>query len=837
MLFGQRDSLFRVNDQLKGVLTNPSDGVLIRYNQTDKLHPFELRYLKKERLTVDFWFRTNIVDSTHVVFEINKKTLPAIKKSNRHFTIALPYELNGNQLVIKKSGKVVDRIPISHTTYRTVPLLFVPQKDSKLNEQILEDSLNHRFSKAFVQFDVSLAVPFVHDGYHPLDMFSNPSAARDRYTSQMIHLRDLFLGEEGKRFENTVLFFEISSFRNKAINGYMVRDKALGFVVHDSLDAILNSIENQLIQGFLHAREDKFKLLHVSGLLENELFEAHRIPDIYSFIDDYEDVKTNNGLVAYYLFEVNEAGNVVVKSSFLESLHRPIKKNTFSYHLEVNNIFYKELFQIRTIGFNLFHIVSFVLFGTGWFILGRKIRSWFKTKLKRSWLIRLLSIVFQYVTYLGVCVLLYFLINLGYGWFEVENGNIRAFEGKSIDTVIDELTLNIHPNKNEEKNIASEIVLKKGSKYELLQRKPVLYFLETVDGATTTWRFEKSSDSIHLEKLGLHLLAKSHYFIKTKKAKNGQILEQRLFNHLGIDLTNKLNLEDPPKRILVFVNGYRPTSLGSSFEENFADIQNNGLEFPNSLNRLFTNDRYNYWNPWNKIDEKFKHRMNPTEVYYADGHHSVSTSNHRSLINFTTNSSNYPERCSNKKSHRCFISKTVKSKLFGARKVSTYDLLATKPNKRGFRVRMNSGRIAGRNMEQLLNELPNTSKNDTIYIVAHSMGFAYAQGMIEYLRGKVNFGSYYILAPENGSTGHVNKKEWKNVWQYGSALNRKGQDAPCLQDGVAPQSGVGGLPEKNRIFIPEKYYKQKGYFDSHFIGYYTWIFQIPPQEPGFVVFR
>ncbi len=149
-------------------------------------------------------------------------------------------------------------------------------------------------------------------------------------------------------------------------------------------------------------------------------------------------------------------------------------------------------------------------------------------------------------------------------------------------------------------------------------------------------------------------------------------------------------------------------------------------------------------------------------------------------------------------------------------------------------MRRNSGRIAGRNLYQMLNELPNSSRNDTLYLVVHSMGFAYAQGMIDQLRGKINFGGYYILAPENAEAGMVNQKEWKQVWQYGSNLHSESQDAPCLQDGVAPQSAVKGLTENQRIYFPRELYKHKGYFDSHFVGYYDWVLRIPEGKKGHI---
>ena len=114
------------------------------------------------------------------------------------------------------------------------------------------------------------------------------------------------------------------------------------------------------------------------------------------------------------------------------------------------------------------------------------------------------------------------------------------------------------------------------------------------------------------------------------------------------------------------------------------------------------------------------------------------------------------------------------------------------------------------------------------------MGFAYSLGMIEELRDKINFGGYYIIAPENPKSGYVNPIEWKEIWQYGSNLDQIKYDPPCLQDGIAPQTKITGLPSNKRVFIPKKLYSCKGFFDSHFIGYYTWILEIKKDSLGYV---
>ena len=134
----------------------------------------------------------------------------------------------------------------------------------------------------------------------------------------------------------------------------------------------------------------------------------------------------------------------------------------------------------------------------------------------------------------------------------------------------------------------------------------------------------------------------------------------------------------------------------------------------------------------------------------------------------------------------------------------------------------------------LLNELPNCSENDTLFIVCHSMGYAYSLGMIQELRGKINFGGFYILAPENASVGKTLIKEWKEVWQYGANFEPKQRKAPCLQDGVAVQVKAKGLKNGNRVFFPKEMESQMGFFKSHFVGYYTWIFDIPEGKKGSV---
>jgi hypothetical protein len=319
----------------------------------------------------------------------------------------------------------------------------------------------------------------------------------------------------------------------------------------------------------------------------------------------------------------------------------------------------------------------------------------------------------------------------------------------------------------------------------------------------------------------------------TFKDESGNFLRQEVYNHKGNEISALLNVQDPSKRILLFVNGYRSSSTSSDLKDVVWNIENKGLELPSSTNLIYSFDRFRYWY-YKDFDIKFRERINATACYYADGNFPISTSNHRNIKDFIGLFGVYPKRCANEHHHICYHPSTKAKWYSFFRNQHTLNLLRKPMNKSGFKTRMDNGRIAGRNLMQILNEVPNKSKNDTVFIVAHSMGYAYALGMIEELRGNINFGGFYIFAPENAGSGHINSSEWPEIWQFGANFNKGEEDAPCIQDGIAPQTAVKGLDENHRIYIPNSLYSQRGFKETHFIGLYEFVFKIPARKKGFV---
>ena len=760
------------------------------------------------------------------------------------FAIVLPSASENYDLEVRYRNKLVGKNQIVLLPKMSKTVVLVPLLSAKINIDSLQAYLNRVYGQANVSFRVKLAPLFQPDD--DATLLNNPSPQFDRYTDQMIRIRNAYF--DAHKPNGAYYIFLAEGFVNPSILGYNVRNKAVGFVKFEQTD-LFRSIAQQLGFGAGALQPSWFDNGPEKGSTDNLMdtgvgerltfvqWEAiQRNIGTISYYDEYEDVLTNNGIVAYYFWEEDANGNIIaINGTFTRAIRHPFKRNQYSLHLDIDNWLFAPLFTLGIYDICALHLLSLTLLLIGSRVLRRKLIHWLNTRMRVRrtfrWLLRLVFLSAFSVSFWG----LFLLIHQGYSLFEVERGELEYLRGVDIDHTETLIRNNVNNERLAEKELGSEILVRRGDNWFLERERRVLYFeVSEENGSWSKCKFRGSSDTLSLPTKNYKELAESHYFVFIYSKKDGSPAIEKVFNHAGSEISDKLELEDPASRILLLVNGYRPTSLGRTFEENFADIQANGLEFPNSKNLIYDFDRYEYWEPWKRMNMRFKKRINPSEVYYADGHFSVATSNHRSLIDFTTLSTSYPHRC--EKGHHICQSTEINDWYFfsskGERK--TANLLRMSPNQEGFDERRLNGRIAGRNMLAMLNELPNHSANDTLFIVAHSMGYAYSLGIIDELRGKIEFGGLYIIAPENASAGKINMDEWKEVWQYGSNFGRYAKRAPCLLDGIAPQVKVAGLTTDQRVFIPHKYYKRMGFFDSHFIGHYTWIFDIPEGDPGYI---
>lgn len=251
------------------------------------------------------------------------------------------------------------------------------------------------------------------------------------------------------------------------------------------------------------------------------------------------------------------------------------------------------------------------------------------------------------------------------------------------------------------------------------------------------------------------------------------------------------------QRYLVFSNGYRGLHLDSM----------------TTSNDVFTVSPAGGMSPagyWFDIDDTLIARFQPCTALYIDGHHPVSTSMHRTK-------------------GRSFWSWFITR--FGWLGRSNWGF-NDEPNEEGFRVRYDNGMRCG---ERFIDAYWNSYRPDTVDIVCHSMGYAYALGFIEAVEPYVVLGKILIMAPESPGLRGMNWNKFQEVWQYGSDRFEKGADVTCRQDGIAPQCAVAGIEQlaKNkggRLFVPKG--AKKGFIRSHHLSYWDWFYDIKKGDWG-----
>lgn len=782
---------------------------------------------------------------------IGKEEIQYSKFNDSTYTIELPKKETDYILKTFVKEDVVAKLYVHVYKEIREKIIIVPISPFNFSSQKIQENLNAIYKQANIQFDVSIGKTFKSKVFESSTIYSTPKSIQNEYTGQMRLLRDLYFEANPRIDKKAHYVFVIQGFEDSLLNGFMAKNKSLAFIKStENITFFSYQLAHYLGFGVGGLKETWINNGPLKGSTQNLMDSINKVhltsfqwknlrvtPNYYSYYDDGENIQTNSGTIAYYFWEEDDKGNIVFNNhGFFQSLKRPYKQNFLSYRFKVKYFILRPFYKIGAYYVSIIDLIFLVVTILILWYIRRKLKQfWDKKKFRFIFIRRMfffsILIFNSYQVYEN-----YWVTNRILNYFKQVSGPLKELGTLNYVKAKKDLLENNKLLHEDVPTVCSEILIWKNKCWNLKKRAKVLYFdvRRRGKGPIVKARFVGNSDSLVLSTLNYHKIANSHFIVVNTRHKNGTIEKQEVFDYKGNEVSSKFQNEDPPKRILLFVNGYRPTSIGQTFEENFQDVQVNGLEYPNSKNFIYDFDRYDYWLPWNEINLLFQKRINPSNTYYADGHFSVSSSNYRSLINFSNIAAMYPKKCANSKNHTCYSIKNPTFQQYLFSNAKTINQLKMRPNKVGFNLRKANGRIAGKNLLQIINENPEFSKNDTLYVVAHSMGFAYSQGMIEVLRGKIIFGGYYVIAPENGKTGKINNWEWKEVWQYGSNFNTKNPDAPCLQDGIAPQYKVPGLPAKKQVFIPKRFYFYKGFYNSHFIGFYTWVLRIEEGKPGFI---
>ena len=776
-----------------------------------------------------------------------KKEIALLWLNDSTFQFSMCFELEKHFYSFYNGDILIDKWMSVQLPTIKQKVFIVPLVSLSKDRFYFQNELNKIYKQAGIELETAILPTFKTKIFSKKTVFSTQDSL-EIYSGQMRLLRNQFFELNTNLPNEAYYLFVIPSFSDSSNLGFMLKNKIVGFVPFQANEKKLNiQIARTLAVGMgmlnpawksLDSLENRKENLMDSlggAQLTFAQVEALRSESrTFSRFDVYENVPSNNGTIAFYFWKETRGWIDLTNQNPLEAIQRPFRKNFLISRFQVKYSILKPIFRWGGYYITIFNLLGLVLFYGLFLWLRKKIKNAWQ---KRKWRWGIIRKFVVWSLFLSATFGVYCSLSWGNAILErftIISGPMPELDGLKLPEAKKELFTNPDFHKKRGSILSAEILVQKSTHWEVKKRLPVLYFNVYLDEnqKPIKMRFQHNSDTLKVEAWKYAKHVTNHYVVFNYMDLSQKITVQKVYSYDGKELESPNEKEDIAKRILVFVNGYRPTSVGHSLEENFQDIINNGFENKNSTNHIYSFDRYDYWQPWNQINLLFQQRINPTETYYADGHFSVSTSNYGSILNFTRVAQSFPKRCPNPKKHTCYWMQNTDLRKYFMRKSRTEKALKMSANRQGFKYRKDHGRIAGKNVLQILNELPSFSENDTIYIVAHSMGYAYSVGMIESLRNKIQFGGFYILAPENAKSGFVKPSEWKEIWQYGSNLNQDFEDAPCLQDGVAPQTAVKGLPKENRLFIPKKSYAQKGFFDSHFVGYYTWILEIPQGENG-----
>ena len=556
------------------------------------------------------------------------------------------------------------------------------------------------------------------------------------------------------------------------------------------------------------------------------------------------EVKSNfnsTGMLNFCSWEEDASGNILFNNnSPLSGITSHYKSNLGIRYLDPSNWLFKPLFELVGIKICVAHIlvVVFVLMLFSFFF-------WKINKLitKRNIVTSSISLGLK----IGAFILTFSLTGLSFYFIDLYYQNHYVIEtklneidgGLSSKMVLKNIQNDINFEQDTVQKFEHQILKKRENNWYIARANPILIF--QLDHENNL-RFYDSKNTYQLENGQILHARFNHFYVIEHLDDAKNVISKKVYSTENRKEILSIDKDMFSKKTLLFVNGYRSMFTNSNdFNRNvfLKRISENKTEKASTKNNIQNHDVFDYWKPWNKIDKRFIHKIQPHKVLFADGHHSIETSNYKvsklpfyidffnklgNLGYFAFVAQHYPKQCTDLRNHRCTYVNIPK---LGKKK--TLDLLPFASNTNGFNERVKNGRIAGKNLLQSLNSPNHTSKDDSLFIVCHSMGFAYSLGIIDEIRGQIKFGGLYIIAPENPNSGRINSDEWDEVWHYGVDEN----SAECLQDGIAPQAEIRGLKD-NRVFFPEKEFPNLGFSASHFVGNYTWIFDLKENEKGFI---
>jgi hypothetical protein len=316
-------------------------------------------------------FRSFQTENLRFVLNDSSISIPFYRENDSILIFTLPSISQDYSITARYKGRLFGKLNVSVYDELSEQVTIVSLLNEKIDKEALSDYLNSIYRPANIKLNVRRINYFSDSTYNSSLLFNNPSPHNDRYTEQMRELRDIYFDAVPQAPKNSYYIFIIPGFINENIKGYMARNKAMGFIRFDNDSIMFRSIARELGHGIGMLQhywlESKFKKGNTPNLMDagtgtilikKQWDDLRHSSNSFAFYDPDEDLKTNNGMVAYYFWEEDTNGRIKLEGQHpLQVISRPFKKNYLSYHLNIEDVLFRILWQFKSIVVTYWNII------------------------------------------------------------------------------------------------------------------------------------------------------------------------------------------------------------------------------------------------------------------------------------------------------------------------------------------------------------------------------------------------------------------------------------------------------------------------------------------------
>ena len=236
----------------------------------------------------------------------------------------------------------------SNFSVKNVNVYFVPV-DVNVNKDF-QRKIETVFQKSKIYLNTYLLPVYRRDKEIETDLWSNPPTDSMRFSREMKIFRDDYFKNFSSKDPNAIYFFIIKGFTNREINAYSVPTKGMVFIRNITDSTFIKTIAYHIGSSFgLQQSSDSTNLMFPKSGFEltwEQCLQLRKNPITLSLFDDYEFVRTNNGLNAYYFWKEDKDGYIEVDSlNPARRILRPFKRNYQLFYVKIDNVFFNPFFK------------------------------------------------------------------------------------------------------------------------------------------------------------------------------------------------------------------------------------------------------------------------------------------------------------------------------------------------------------------------------------------------------------------------------------------------------------------------------------------------------------